>query len=315
VRKYPEPKRENGRIVCPKCSANCADRGGYRYHYNVNHGEPREDPVEEKQSDILKEFGITKKELKRILVSQKTPKVASKQIEIGETYKFAAIADTHLCSKEEKMSELHAFYDICKEEGITDVYHAGDILAGQGVYRGQEYEIHTFGADNQVNYCVKNYPKVKGITTHFILGNHDYIYYKQIGLDVGKMIAQEREDMNYLGLFEANINIGGINLIRLIHPDGGMAYAMSYRMQKYVEQISSGKKPRIIISGHQHTALWFLYRNVYVVQAGAFEGQTTLILRKGINPSIGGYIITVKLAKDSKRSIVSFLPDFRQMSH
>ena len=310
--KYPKPKVENGRVICPICSEDYADKSGYRYHYKKHHSGSEE--VVAKDA-IYEEYGLTKKQLDKVLRAKRQKNVKPLQIEIGEEYKFGAIADTHLCSKEEKLEALHAFYKMCKDEGVTDIYHAGDVIAGQGVYRGQEYEIHTFGADNQVAYCAENYPREEGVTTHFILGNHDYIYYQQIGLDVGKAISEKRDDMNYLGVFEADVKVGNTTLIRLIHPGGGMPYAMSYRMQKYVEQIASGKKPRIIVSGHQHTAMDFFYRNIYVLQAGCFEGQTMLILRKGINPVVGGYIVTVKLSNDNKKSIVSFTPDHRILEY
>lgn len=307
--KYPKPSKKDGLYICPECGKEYKTHGGYSNHWKNNHHQ-------EVSKDVIKEkFGLTPKQLEKVLVAKKSATIKPLQVKAGKKYKFAAIADTHLCSKEERLDALHGFYDICAKEGIKDVYNAGDLISGQGVYRGQEYEIHTFGADNQVRYFVENYPKRDGITTHFVIGNHDYIYYKQIGLDVGRMIAYERPDMNYLGVFQADVMFDGIPLIRLVHPDGGMAYAMSYRMQKYVEQISSSKKPRIIIAGHQHTAVWFFYRNIYVIQAGAFEGQTILILRKGINPTIGGWIVEVELSNDCHKSITSFKPDFRVMEY
>jgi len=311
--KYPKAIFKEGRVYCPECNKGYADHSGFRYHYRKEHFENLKDAV--KKEVVVDDYGLTPKQLKKILVAKKEKAIKPFNIQIGETYKFAALTDTHLCSTEEQLDALHEFYEICRKETVEDIYNAGDMVAGQGVYSGQEYEVHTFGADNQVAYFNKNYPKVKDVKTHFIIGNHDYSYYKQIGLDVGRMISADREDMNYLGVFEANIMIKGIPLIRLVHPDGGMAYALTYRMQKYVEQISSGRKPRIIISGHQHTMASFLYRNVHVLQAGAFEGQTKLILRKGINPSIGGYIVEVKLSNDSHKSIIGFKPEFRRLRY
>ncbi len=307
--KYPKPIKEDSLFICPDCEKSYKTHGGYSNHYRKEHGkETTKDHIKEK-------YGLTPKQLEKVLIAKSEKVIKPFNIQIGETLTFAATSDKHLCSMEERLEALHSFYRLCKKEGVRDVYDAGDNLAGQGVYRGQEYEIHTFGADNQVDYFVKNHPKEDGITTHFIDGNHDYIFFKQIGLNTGRLIAERRDDMNYLGVFQADIMHNGIPLIRLVHPDSGMAYALSYRMQKYVEQISSSKKPRIIIAGHQHTALYFPYRNIHLVQAGAFEGQTKLILRKGINPTIGGWIITIKLAKDSKKSILSFKPEFHQMEY
>ncbi len=308
--KYPKAIVKEGVYTCPQCGKEYKTQGGYCNHYRTNHY------AEEKPKDIVRDkFGLTERQLEKVLIAKKEREIKPFNIQIGETYKFAVVSDTHLCSAEEKLEALHGFYDIGKKQNITDFYNAGDVVAGQGVYQGQEYEIHTFGADNQVDYFCENYPKVKGITTHFILGNHDYIYYKQIGLNIGDMITKQRDDLKFLGIFQADVMFGNVPLIRLVHPDGGIPYAVSYRMQKYSEQVSSGKKPNIILSGHQHTALYFPYRNMHILQAGAFEGQTKLILRKGINPNIGGWIVTIKMAKDNRKTILSFKPEWIQMEY
>ena len=263
--------------------------------------------------DLLKDkYGLTAMQLDHILRyrKQKAIKPFSLQIGEGEEYRFGAIADTHLCSIKQELRALHTYYQICQNRGIKDVYHAGDLVAGQGVYAGQEYELIVFGADNQIDYFCKNYPKVEGITTHFILGNHDYAYVKQLGVNVGSHIAEKRPDMDFLGVFQGDVQYGKIKLIRLVHPDGGMPYALSYKAQKYVEQIASGNKPRILLCGHLHTQYHFLYRNIAVYGCGCFEGQTTLIARKGINPVIGGWIITIKLGNDAKKSIISLVSEF-----
>lgn len=173
---------------------------------------------------VLDEYGLDEKKLRRILVARGKKEVKPLMLygKEADEYSFAAIADTHLCSVQEKLRELHTFYALCHKRGIKDVFHAGDIVAGQGVYAGQEYEIHTFGADNQVAYVVANYPKVEGITTHFIIGNHDYSFLKMAGVDVGPKIAQARKDIDYLGAFQGCVFQNGIKLIQLVHPDGGM---------------------------------------------------------------------------------------------
>ena len=262
---------------------------------------------------ILKDrFGLTERQLGRILVARSRKEIKSLALyrKVPDEYSFAAIGDTHLCSIQEKLRELHTFYDLCRKRKISDVFHAGDVVAGQGIYSGQEYEVNTFGADNQVAYVVDKYPKVKGITTHFITGNHDYSFYKMAGVDVGLKIGEQREDMNFLGAFRGEVFYNGVKLIQLVHPDGGMPYALSYRAQKYVEQVASGSKPRVLLVGHLHTQYNFLYRNINVFGVGCWEGQTTFLARKGINPVIGGWFITVKFGKDKKKSIVSFVSEF-----
>jgi predicted phosphodiesterase len=89
-----------------------------------------------------------------------------------------------------------------------------------------------------------------------------------------------------------------------------MCYALSYRGQKIAEQIPSGKKPHLLVIGHLHTAVYYFYRNIHVLQAGAFEGQTSLLVRLGINPNIGGWTVKARIARDKKKSVVSCTPTF-----
>lgn len=120
---------------------------------------------------LLKELGISKEQLKRIVSGRKSNPRILKQELSDNTFMFGIVSDTHLCSIHEKLNELSTFYEICRKEGIETIVHAGDLLCGVQVYRGQEQEIHTFGAKKQVDYVVKNYPMIYGIKTYFITGN------------------------------------------------------------------------------------------------------------------------------------------------
>ena len=255
----------------------------------------------------MKELGISKEQLRKLVRGKKSNPKILKQDLSDDTFKFGIVGDTHLCSIHEKLNELHTFYEICRKEKIEVVVHAGDVLAGINVYHGQEFEVHTLGAKKQVDYVAKNYPKVKGIKTYFILGNHDMVYWHRMGIDVGDMISTQREDMVYLGQYQGDLFINGID-IRLVHPDKSGAYAVSYNLQKMAEQIPSGKKPHIFIAGHYHTSLYFFYRLIHLFQAGCFEDQSLFLLRKGINPTIGGWTVKVRIAKD--KTILSITPTF-----
>ena len=134
-------------------------------------------------------------------------------------------------------------------------------------------------------------------------------FYKKSGVDIGTVIANQRPDMEYLGQYQADLTIDNLK-IRLLHPDGGGAYAISYRLQKIAEQIVSGNKPHILVGGHTHTSLYFFYRNIHIISAGCFEGQTSFLLRKGINPAVGGWTVKVRIANDKKKSVVAITPSF-----
>lgn len=127
---------------------------------------------------------------------------------INKNRPIGLIGDTHLGSKYCNLDALNYYYDLASfEEGVQDFYHTGDMVCGENIFRGQVYEIHAHGLDEQLAEVVKNYPQLGGITTHFITGNHDLSFWNRSGADIGNLIDDHREDMNYLGQEEADITL------------------------------------------------------------------------------------------------------------
>jgi len=92
--------------------------------------------------------------------------------------------------------------------------------------------------------------------------------------------------------------------------DNKLNDALSYKAQKISEQIPSGEKPHILVFGHWHTAHYFFYRLIHIFNAGCFEGQSTFLLRKGINPVIGGWVAEIRTGQDRKKTILSLRATF-----
>jgi hypothetical protein len=196
-----------------------------------------------------------------------------------------------------------------KDEGIEKVFHAGDMVEGNGrLYKGQLFEMFLHGADSMVKFAIENYPKEEGITTYAIGGSHDYSFYKESGNDVLAKIAAQRKDLKYLGVSGASIELGGLK-IYLMHGDGGNAYARSYKIQKIIEQFPADKKPNILLLGHYHVTCelpW--YRNVSAYQLPCFQSQTQYLRAKGLAPDLGFLIL--EITPDVK-GLASFRPDWR----
>ncbi|MEA3347316.1 MAG: metallophosphoesterase family protein [Candidatus Auribacterota bacterium] len=213
-------------------------------------------------------------------------------IEIGQRERVGVVSDTHLGSMYQQLSHLIRFYRLCKRLKITKVFHAGDLIEGNGkLYRGQLYEMFLHGAGPQRDYVINHYPKIPGITTYFIGGSHDYSFYKETGYDVLEDIARQRPDMKYLGMFGAYLKQKNI-IIYLMHGSGGNAYARSYKMQKIIEQFAPEKKPHILLLGHYHVPCHLSgYRNVEGFQLPCFQAQTPYLKAKGLYPFIGGEIV------------------------
>lgn len=225
-----------------------------------------------------------------------------------KTITFGLIGDTHFNSKYCQITYLHKFYDLCKQQGITTIYHAGDIDDGENMRPGHAYENYTQGADEHINEIIKNYPCVEGIDTYFITGNHDASYRKHCGFDIGRQIEKERKDLHCLGRDLAIINITPKISMMLRHPWTGSAYALSYRPQKMIEAMEAGcvNKPDILCIGHFHKMEYLYYHGVHTLQTGCFQSATPFTVGKGISVSLGGWVVSVRL--DSNGEIETITP-------
>ena len=229
--------------------------------------------------------------------------------------KFALMGDTQIGSKYTQLTHLHHFYGVCKALGVDTVYHTGDITDGIKMRPGHEYELYKISADEMKDDVVKNYPKVDGITTYFITGNHDASLYKHVGYDIGKAIAMERDDLVYLGRDCAIVNITPNCTLELRHPWDGTAYAQSYKIQKMIEAMESDSKPNILAVGHYHKIEYLFYRNVHAFQTGCFQSQTPFTRGKGISVHMGGWIIAVEVDKNGYilRLTQQFIPFYKSI--
>lgn len=245
---------------------------------------------------------------KRVVIQNQEPEQYNSKWDGDTVIRFGLMGDTQIGSKYTQLSYLHDYYDLCVREGISNVYHTGDLTDGLKMRVGHEYELYEVSADDMRNDVVKNYPQRDGITTHFITGNHDASIYKQVGYDIGQAIANARLDMNYLGRDCATINLTPNCTLELRHPWDGTAYALSYKLQKMIEAMESDSKPNILAVGHYHKAEYIFYRNVHALQTACFQGQTPFTRGKGISVHIGGWIVTIHV--DENGTIKRFSPEF-----
>lgn len=230
----------------------------------------------------------------------------------GDEITVGIVSDTHLGSREEALEHLHAFYDEAAARGISEIWHAGDLVAGVGIYRGQEAwgllpGLNTYRT--QVDYAVENYPKRDGITTLMISGNHDVEGAAgRIGADPVSAVSHQRADIKHIGVYSGSIELPNGAHAQLVHGRGGGSYAVSYKAQKYVESLPPGRKPALLIFGHWHISGWFRHRSVPILMAGCWEWQTDLLVRLGLQPDVGGWFVTLRLADDG--SIVGMIPEW-----
>lgn len=217
--------------------------------------------------------------------------------------KFAYASDTHNCSKYQQLKHLNTFYDRLEEEGVDTVYNAGDI--SDGLYKDRPEHIYELlpgciGVDQQAAYIIDNYPERKGIRTKFITGNHDATHVKNGGADIGYRIQAERPDMEYLGYGKAKVWLTPKCDLDLIHPRGGKAYALSYKLQKYIDALHGGSKPRLLALGHFHAFCHLFYRDIDAFMLPGFQGDSMFANLNSLFWQVGGIIMEVEVGEDGE---------------
>jgi biotin operon repressor len=230
----------------------------------------------------------------------------------GDWIRFGVVSDTHLCSKECALDELHLAYDLFEREGIVDVFHPGDLVAGMGIFPAQHLYITHHSFEDQVDFAVEHYPVRKGVTTHIIGGNHDLEgQFGRSGSDPVKGVANQRPDFNYLGQYSAYVELPNGGSMHLLHGKGGMSYAYSYKAQKVIEGYGQGRKPGALLLGHYHVQGNFSPRAVHTMFPACFEWQSVQFgARLGLRPTVGFHIVEARLGDDG--TIVRWKPEFVQ---
>jgi hypothetical protein len=184
-------------------------------------------------------------------------------------------------------------------------------------------ELHTHGMTKQVEYFVKHYPYRKGIITRFIAGDdHEGWYAQREGINIGEYMLMKRiqaglNDLDYLGYAEADVELteNGFenkSWLRVLHPGGGSAYALSYTSQKIVESYQGGEKPSVLLIGHYHKLGYEFPREVHCIQTGCTEDQTLFMRKKRLQAMVGGGMCELHLSPDGtiNRCKVEFITAF-----
>lgn len=222
-----------------------------------------------------------------------------------EHLKLLLISDTHLCSKYDRLDILRYLYDKAEDKGIKHILHSGDFTDGKSNRPEHIYELKELSYDGQIDYCVEKYPTFSG-KTYVISGNHDNWWYKSIGSEIVKSIANRRDDIIYLGSDVADMKIGKLK-IRLFHGNGGNSYAKSYKIQKYLDTIPLNEKPDILQTGHIHQAFYYKQDNTHCLQTGCLEDLTPYARSLGFSGEKTCWWLDVYF--DDKGNIYSIKPE------
>lgn len=215
--------------------------------------------------------------------------------------KIGSISDTHICSDAERLDLCEVAYDIFVHEGITTVFHSGDLTDGWNVYRGHSQFVKVAGAQKQAKYCLQHYPKRDGVKTYVCAGNHDLKSYLENGVDQVSLVVNGfdldgkhydgRSDIVYLGQHSRYVKLPQEITVQLLHPHGGDVYAKSYLQQKRAWAMSQNTQPDIQISGHTHCFCWIVEDTVQMISMPGMQDETEFFKRKGFQRQMGFCII------------------------
>lgn len=217
-------------------------------------------------------------------------------------HRFGVVSDTHLANRNSRLDVLECLYDWYAEEGIEVVLLAGNLVDGEFKYNQQELLAH--GVEGQIAYAAENYPKREGIVTKFISADdHEGWWASRSGLDIGRHMHNTfrdlgREDLQWLGHVEVDLELHPDNpqaVLRMFHPGGGTAYAISYSPQKQIESWQGGNKPSVCIFGHYHKWGLFYPREVWCLLAGTTCDQTMFMRKKKLAAHVGGSILEIEM--------------------
>ena len=251
----------------------------------------------------------------KIIISKKR-KTAPKQkmkpdmdelTKVSETW----IADTHLCNEAQQLHMINKIYEETAKRGIPIVRHFGDISDGDYQNRGEHrYELFRLGLQRQLKYLVEKWPRVEGVQTVLIDGNHDLTHNRNGGAILGELLAQYRKDITWAGSEHAivhPIDADGNELktdIEMLHPGGGCASSLSYRSQKYIDKMEPGSKPNALGMGHFHQSEFLSYRNVIALLIPCLTAKSPFAVRQGLENTMGAYFINMYV--NSKGEIEMF---------
>ena len=220
----------------------------------------------------------------------------------GQRIKVGVVGDTHFGNRWTDKKFLNAVFQEFKKQKVDTIWHLGDFTDGPWSRHHNVLEQYSHGIENQVQDFVDDFPNI-GVDVYSIQGNHDDWYKRNGSGEVGKLIAAQRSDIKYLGMDEARIQMGKIEVM-LSHPEDGSAYAYSYKPQKQLEAMfqMEEKMPNILLIGHYHKLFTMNRGGVNIILTGTTCRQTPWMRGKKIAADIGAYILDVYKHRDGNLS-------------
>ena len=284
----------------------------YRTMYKSITKEKKENksPLEKELATIIKHKNLGKDELQNIINGfNKTNYQKYEPVKIDfpeDKVRFLVFGDCHMGHKEYRPDVMEKMILDAERSGCEFAVNCGDTIEGMSGRDGHIYELEKIGATEQINYFAEQFKKFKpGFNIYSIEASQSHSGWygskANAGLDIGKTLEEKSKNYKFIGYDEQDLILDSGLKIRLKHPGGGTAYAISYHMQKYIESISGGQKPHLLFQGHFHKAEYMFYRNIHGYDVGTLMNQSIFMKKTNTPAHIGYWIVDVKLNKNKDK--------------
>jgi len=274
--------------------------------------------IEEKIYNEIKKAKLSPTEAKKVIknFSQINPKkYHTKEIDFPDKHvKFCVFSDAHMGHESYRPDILRKMIKDGTRQGVEFYLNAGDTIEGMSGREGHIYELTHLGATQQLNYFAQEFSKFRKTVYSIEAQDSHSGWFRNkgnMGLEIGPELENKSKHYTFLGYDEQNLTLDNGLKIRLRHPGGGTAYAISYKLQKYIESIGGGDKPNLLFEGHFHKAIYMFYRNIHGFDSGTLANQTPFMKKTNTPAHVGYWIIDAYVGKKDKgveRVVNQFIP-------
>jgi hypothetical protein len=263
--------------------------------------------------NLIKTSKLSEDEIKSLLKNHPPKRTYTERNIEANSYhtKIGVVSDLHMGHNKYRPDILKDAIHNFEKSKIDFVCIPGDICEGMSGRDGHIYELTHTGASQQLDYATEQLSQIQH-PIYAITASHShdgwFMNKGDMGLDVGVELERRIPNFTYLGCDDATLNLQTGIKINMIHPGGGTAYALSYKLQKHINSLSGGEKPNVLLQGHYHKAIYMLYRNVHAFESGCLEDQTKFMKKIG-TPAMTGYWI-IDIYANKKKSVDKIIPEF-----
>lgn len=232
------------------------------------------------------------------------------RIDVPEDYiKLVFLSDTHFGSKYCAQDKINLAIDEINRYKPDAIFFGGDIVDGNHVYQGHEFELEDLSLPEQLE-SAQIMDRIKG-KVYAIEGNHDLSWVKKGAGYPVKMFCEDKSNWDYAGAYYGGYKLvtpSGQDLtIDIMHPNGGGAYAISYAAQKVMRNLPHTTD--VLALGHFHQTGYFQIpdngRYTHAMMVPSFQAPTPYAQRMGHIFSYIGYVsVELKLVQNKIKDFV-----------